>query len=67
VSPRRWQPKKLAEYAARLHARGDHDEAARVERQLNAVNHCRHCGRPLTDPTSIERGVGSDCWQKGHR
>lgn len=23
--------------------------------------HCRRCGRTLTDPESIERGLGSEC------
>lgn len=25
---------------------------------------CNHCGKPLTDPVSIERGIGPDCWRK---
>lgn len=25
---------------------------------------CGICGRPLTDPTSIQRGIGPDCWSK---
>jgi hypothetical protein len=25
--------------------------------------HCYICGRGLGDPESIERGIGSDCWQ----
>jgi hypothetical protein len=25
--------------------------------------HCYICGKGLTDPESIERGIGSDCWQ----
>jgi Family of unknown function (DUF6011) len=25
---------------------------------------CEFCDQPLTDPQSIERGIGSDCWQK---
>ena len=24
---------------------------------------CAICGRALADPTSIERGIGSECWQ----
>lgn len=63
----RFQPVKLAERAARLREMGRDEEADKVERILNAVGHCRHCGRTLTDPTSIERGVGSDCWAKGRR
>jgi hypothetical protein len=26
-------------------------------------HHCAICGRGLDDPTSIERGIGSECWQ----
>ena len=25
--------------------------------------HCYICGRELTDPESVERGIGSECWQ----
>ena len=25
---------------------------------------CAHCGRMLTDPKSMERGFGPECWQK---
>jgi hypothetical protein len=25
---------------------------------------CACCGRPLTVPESIERGIGPDCWEK---
>ena len=28
------------------------------------ATHCGMCGRPLRDPTSIERGIGPDCWAK---
>lgn len=24
---------------------------------------CANCGRPLTDPVSIDRGIGPDCWE----
>jgi hypothetical protein len=26
--------------------------------------HCILCNKPLTDPESIERGMGSDCWEQ---
>ena len=25
---------------------------------------CRICGRPLTDPDSVKRGIGPDCYEK---
>lgn len=34
-----------------------------------AVNHdgnCGCCGRPLTVPLSVERGIGPDCWARLH-
>jgi hypothetical protein len=27
------------------------------------AKHCYICGRFLTDPVSIDRGIGSECWQ----
>ncbi len=27
------------------------------------VGRCAHCGRQLTDPKSMERGFGPDCWK----
>jgi hypothetical protein len=29
---------------------------------LTPSNRCRCCGRPLTDPESIARSIGSECW-----
>jgi hypothetical protein len=34
------------------------DEKAEVFMELS----CSFCGKPLTDPVSIERGIGPDCW-----
>jgi len=35
-----------------------------VQMQLAARlwGHCCRCGRELTDPVSLERGIGPDCW-----
>jgi hypothetical protein len=30
--------------------------------EVFAMAHCRRCGRELTDPESIERGFGPDCY-----
>jgi Family of unknown function (DUF6011) len=51
--------------------------AARLERLVYKVvqklklghkfgpcTHCVICGKGLDDPVSIERGIGSDCWQR---
>jgi hypothetical protein len=31
--------------------------------QLGPRNHCVCCGKGLGDAASIERGIGSECWQ----
>jgi hypothetical protein len=31
-----------------------------------ATTYCRQCGCHLTDPKSVERGVGPECWKKVH-
>ena len=31
-----------------------------------ACSHCAHCGQPLTDSVSIERGIGPICSKKGY-
>ena len=60
----RWKPAKVAAQAAWHRANGNPDRADLLERQLNAVRRCKRCGRTLSDPVSIERGIGSDCWEK---
>ncbi len=30
---------------------------------LGPASNCQICGRGLGDPDSIERGIGSECWQ----
>lgn len=25
---------------------------------------CNRCNKPLTDPVSVERGIGHECWAK---
>jgi hypothetical protein len=55
-------------------ARGDAEALADLERRAEALagmlaraHRCRHCGRPLEDPVSVARGIGSTCWAKGAR
>lgn len=64
---RPFHPEKLA-LQALWHRMHDNPEAAeRLEAVLQAEHRCKACGRHLSDPVSIERGVGSDCWAKGRR
>lgn len=68
---------QLAHYRQRLEAAraaGELGVGATLERQvgrlegmLKAADRCRHCGRPLEDPVSIARGIGSTCWARGAR
>lgn len=43
--------------------------AAGLAHGLRAAVRCQAegCGRPLTDPESVRRGIGPDCWRKGYR
>jgi hypothetical protein len=58
----RWRPTKLAEQAAWHRQGGRLDIAEKFETQLVREGRCKLCGRPLSDPDSLERGVGPDCW-----
>jgi hypothetical protein len=54
----------MAAQAAWYRERGDTHTAGRLEAALDAQHCCRVCGRQLTDPDSIRRGVGGTCWTK---
>lgn len=28
------------------------------------MNTCNRCGKELTDPVSVRRGIGPECWKK---
>lgn len=58
-------PSKLARQAAYWRAHGRLDVAERIEAELVAAGRCRRCGRLLTDPESVSRGIGPDCESKG--
>jgi hypothetical protein len=58
-------PGKTAAQAAYWRAHGRPDVAERLEAQLAAASRCRRCGRSLTDPASVARGVGAECASKG--
>lgn len=65
-------PAKAARYLARMQVdvgRVGEIEARRLDAAmagiregLRASAHCSRCGKGLTDPTSVARGVGPDCW-----
>ena len=56
-------PRKAAKLAASCRARGEHPHADSLQAALVALMFCANCGRPLTDPQSVERGIGPDCWE----
>jgi hypothetical protein len=58
------KPTKAALAAAYWRARDRAEVAERIEADLVRAGRCRRCGRLLTDPVSIERGVGPDCTKK---
>ena len=37
---------------------------AHINRELTGLKVCRHCGRALSDPVSVERGYGPECCAK---
>lgn len=58
---RRADPARVwcAEYLLRLASGGEpHPQA-----EVLPATHCRICGRELTDPESIERGIGPTCYE----
>ena len=57
-------PGRVARYAAYYRQRGQDDSAELLEARLVGAGRCKRCGRELSDPVSVERGVGPDCWQK---
>jgi hypothetical protein len=38
-------------------------EKLQLGHKYGPASHCVVCGKGLGDPESIERGIGSDCWQ----
>jgi hypothetical protein len=43
----------------------ERDPAAALKAHGIATGSCGCCGRELTDPESIERGIGPICWERG--
>jgi hypothetical protein len=56
VTRGRRHDKRVAEMARRIASIGG------IPINLNA-KHCQLCGKHLSDPESMGRGVGSECWQ----
>lgn len=60
----RYMVRNPAKLAARARWYRTHDnpvDADRIEKLLTSAHLCRRCGRELTDPASVEAGIGRDC------
>jgi hypothetical protein len=60
-------PGKLAAAVIYYRERGNVEAAERIELELAAARRCRRCGRTLTDPVSVELGIGPDCRARADR
>jgi hypothetical protein len=60
----KFTPTKMAKQAAYYRAQGARGAADRLEAVLIEHRCCRHCGRALTNPESVARQIGPECWKK---
>ncbi len=62
MSRRRFNPGPLlvARYET-AKAEGRWEDAEEAARLLALHRRCRSCGRPLSDPVSVDRGIGPEC------
>lgn len=62
---RREAAKKAAATRRKRRDRAVYEAAARLrsDGRLSPANNCAICGKALDDPDSVQRGIGSDCWQ----
>jgi hypothetical protein len=60
-------PTKLAAAARYYRQHGRFEQAHFYETILLEQGRCKRCGARLTDPESIERGIGPDCAKKETR
>jgi Family of unknown function (DUF6011) len=58
--------KKAAETRRQRQEKRVYDVANRIVQgqEFGPRNNCVICGKGVDDPRSIERGIGSDCWQR---
>lgn len=56
------RPQKLAYQARYWWANGRPERARQIESELYKAGRCRQCGRKLSDPLSLARGTGPECW-----
>src|SRR5699024_6489958 len=57
--------KKAAQKRAERMAKATYEAARRLKQDTLAPKHnCIICGRGLGDDESIQRGIGSECWQR---
>lgn len=67
---RRQRRSKAAEKAAETRRKRTEQRVYEVARLIvdghvfGPASCCQICGRGVDDPDSIERGIGSDCWQR---
>ena len=57
--------KKAAETRRKRHERHVYEVTKRITEGhvYGPATHCVVCKRSIDDPKSVERGIGSDCWQ----
>ena len=60
-------PQKRARQADYWRRHGRPDVAERIEVEPAQAQRCRRCGRVLSDPASLEAGVGPECATKEAR
>jgi hypothetical protein len=58
---------KLAWQARYWRLHGQVRAAERIEQGLADAGRCKRCGCELTDPVSLEHGVGPECVKKHRR
>jgi len=60
-------PAKIAQAAAYYRNLNQFERAHFYETILIEQGRCKRCGKTLTDPTSVHRGLGPECVKKEPR